>query len=263
MRFLAGCVALFSLAALCRAQTIDVRPAATPAAALPEFRPALIGRGPGALINQIDEQKLLKAGLKNAAVMFACTVRKSGEIAGISKFRSTPDSAALEQELRSKLAAVHFVPAVYHHTPVDVVFFGTASFRTINGKPRLRIFCNQETEDLHAETDFVAPQIVLGADSSFTGWHYPPANTAPVEVEGAVAVSLDVNDKGILSQIAILAEDPPLLGFAAQVSADLQGARFIPGFRSGLPLASKASITVYFSSSDSLFKVQPVAAPAP
>ena len=53
------------------------------------FRPALVGRGPGALINQLDEQTLFKAGLKNAAVMFACTVTKTGAIAGVSKFRST------------------------------------------------------------------------------------------------------------------------------------------------------------------------------
>jgi hypothetical protein len=261
MRFSAGLVIFLLAAGLCLGQTIDVRPAATPAEALPTFRPALVGRGPGALINQIDEQILFKAGLKNAAVMFACTVTKTGVVAGVSKFRSTPDSGALEEELRKKLAIVHFVPAIYKGAPVDAVYFGTVSFMIVNDKPRLRIFSNQDTPDLRAEDDFVAPQLVIGADSSFTGWHYPPPTTAPVEVDGAVSATIDVDENGILNHITILAEEPPYVGFAPQVSTDLQGVRFIPGFRGGKPVASKSTLTVFFTSGDDIFKLPPLSAP--
>ncbi len=263
MRLFAGLALFLFSAGLCLGQTIDVRPTAgsTPKESTPTFRPALVGHGPGALINQMDEQILLKAGLKNAAVMFACTVTKTGTIAGVSKFRSTADSGALEEELRKKLAIVRFVPAIYRGQPVDAVFFGTVSFRTIDGKPRLRIFSNQEMEDLHAENDFVAPQLVIGADSSFTGWHYPPSKTAPVEVDGLVGAVVDVDENGILSHITIVAEEPPYLGFGPQVSDDLQGARFIPGFRGGKPVASKSTLTVFFTSGEDVFKVPPLGAP--
>jgi hypothetical protein len=262
MRFSAGLAVSLLAVGVCLGQTIDVRPGATPAApALPTFRPALVGRGPGALINQIDEQILFKAGLKNAAVMFACTVTKTGAIAGVSKFRSTPDSEVLQEELRKKLAMVNFVPAIYKGAPVDAVFFGTVSFMIVNDKPRLRIFSNQDTEDLHVENDFVAPQLVIGADSSFTGWHYPSSKAAPVEVDGAVSATLDVDENGLLSHITILAEEPPYVGFAGQVSDDLQGARFIPGFRGGKPVASKSTLTVFFTSGADVFKVPPLSAP--
>lgn len=262
MRFSAGLAISLLAAGFCLGQTIDVRPKVTPAApALPTFQPALVGRGPGALINQIDEQALLKAGLKNAAVMFACTVTKTGVIAGVSKFRSTPDSDALQDELRKKLGIVHFVPAIYKGAPVDAVFFGTISFMVVNDKPRLRIFSNQDTEDLHAEDDFVAPQLVIGADSSFTGWHYPSSKTAPVEVDGAVSATVDVDENGLLNHITILAEEPPYVGFAAQVSDDLQGVRFIPGFRGGKPVASKSTLTVFFTNGADVFKVPPLSAP--
>jgi hypothetical protein len=258
MRF-SGWLAIFlGTAGLCLGQTIDVRPTVTPPPALPEFRPALVGRGPGALINQMDEQALFKDGLKNAAVLFACTVTKTGSIAGLSKFRSTPDSAALEGELRKKLAIVSFIPAIYKGAPVDAVFFGTVSFMIVNDKPRLRIFSNQETKDLRAEDDFIAPQLVIGADSSFTGWHYPARNIAPVEVDGAVSAEVDVDEKGLLNHITIKAEEPPYLGFGPQVSDDLQGARFIPGFRGGKPVASKSTLTVFFTKSEDVFKVPSV-----
>ncbi len=260
MRFCGCLVILISLASSAFAQQIDVRPKATPANDEPEFRPALIGRGPGALINQIDEHELAKTDMKNAAVFFACTVRKNGDISAVSKVRKTSDAQPLEDELRKKLAQVRFVPAVYKHTPVDVIFFGTISFRVIEGKARLRIFCNQEEEELHAENDFISPQIVIGADSSFTGWHYPPQKTAPVEVDGAVAVELEVDEKGILTKSAFLAEDPPYLGFAGQVADDLQGARFIPAFRNGQPVASKTHLTVFFTANE-MFKVPSFASP--
>lgn len=255
MRFTGGLAILLGTAGLCLGQTIDVKPATTPTPVLPDFRPALVGRGPGALINQIDEQALFKAGLKNSAVLFACTVTKTGAIGGVSKFRTTPDSQALEDELRKKLAVVNFVPAIYKGAPVDAVFFGTVSFMIVNDKPRLRIFSNQETEDLRAEDDFVAPQLIIGADSSFSGWHYPPSKTAPVEVDGVVSAEVDVDEKGMLNHITILAEEPPYLGFAPQVSDDLQGARFIPGFRNGKPVASKSTLTVFFTKSENVFKV--------
>ena len=256
MRFPGRLALLISMATSAWAQQIDVRPGTGPTAELPEFRPALIGRGPGALINQIDERALAKAGMTNSAIWFACTVRKTGDIVAVSKFKKTPDAQPLEDELRKKLAQVRLVPAVYKRAPVDVVFFGTISFRKADDKVRLRIFCNQEEEELRAENDFIAPQIVIGADSSFTGWHYPPAKTAPVEVDGVVAVEMEVDEKGLLTKSTIVAEDPPYLGFGVQVAEDLQGVRFIPAFRNGQPVASKTTMTIFFSANE-MFRVPP------
>ncbi len=262
MRFSGRLLVFLSMAATGWAQQIDVRPSTTKTEPLPEYRPALIGRGPGALINQLDEQALGKTGMTNAAVLFTCTVRKTGDIVAVAKFRATADAQPLEDELRDKLGKVRFVPAVYKHTPVDVVFFGTVSFRMADGKPHLRIFCNQNDDELRAESDFIAPQIVIGADSAFTGWHYPPPKTAPVEVEGAVALHLEVDENGLLTKSSILGEDPPYLGFAAQVATDLQGVRFVPGFRDGKPVASKSDTTVYFTVNE-MFTVPALEPPEP
>ena len=52
----------------------------SPRPTLPEFRPALIGTAPNALINTIDTADLIKKGQKEAAVMFSCLVAPTGEI---------------------------------------------------------------------------------------------------------------------------------------------------------------------------------------
>ncbi|MBX6326202.1 MAG: hypothetical protein IRY93_09230, partial [Chthoniobacterales bacterium] len=70
---------LLSAVNLASAQTVKIAsPSPTPA--LPEFRPALIGSGPHALINTIDTADLIKKGQKDAAVMFTCLVAPTGDI---------------------------------------------------------------------------------------------------------------------------------------------------------------------------------------
>src|ERR1700688_3854266 len=46
------------------------------ASGLSMFRPVLIGQGPSALINRIDEQDLIRKGQKDALVMFLCGGKK-------------------------------------------------------------------------------------------------------------------------------------------------------------------------------------------
>src|SRR5438093_1127110 len=58
---------------------------------LPMYRPALIGKSPEAIINRIDEKLLLRAGQKDAAVMFCAAVEKTGEVKWSATYRGTPD----------------------------------------------------------------------------------------------------------------------------------------------------------------------------
>src|SRR5438552_11654049 len=161
-------------------------PSAT-AAGLPMVRPVLIGQGPSALINRIDEQDLIRKGQKDALVMFLCAVKKDGEVEWSATYGATPDSDFLKQELQKRISPAanpRFIPAVYNHHTVDAIYYGTVTFRLINGKPRLRIFSNQEADELEKEHDFIEPQPFFGDDSGFTGFHYPPSDKARVPVDG-------------------------------------------------------------------------------
>src|SRR5216110_4063088 len=127
----------------------------SPTPVLPELRPALLGTGPDALINKIDTADLIKKGQKDAAVMFSCLVAPTGDIVLSGAYRGTLHSELLEQELLKRLVNAKFIPAIHNHQPVIAVFYGTVTFAAVNGKPRLRIFDNQQLDELKKESDFI------------------------------------------------------------------------------------------------------------
>jgi TonB family protein len=220
-----------------------------PAAELPMYRPVLLGQGPNALINRIDEQDLVRKGQQEALVMFMCAVRKTGELEWSATYRGTPDSDFLKQELQKRISPAsdpRFIPAIYNHQPVDAIYYGTVTFRVVNGKPRLRIFSNQEAEELEKEHDFIGPQPFFGNGSGFTGFHYPPANAARVPVDGMVELKMKIDVTGNLQEINVVSETPPLLGFGNAALADFRNAKFIPAFRDGKPLPCEVTLPVFY-----------------
>ena len=220
------------------------------AASLPMYRPVLLGPGSDSLVNRIDTADLVRKGQKDAAVMFSCSVKKDGSVLSVSTYRGTPDSKLLEQEVLKRLSTAanpKFVPGVYNHLPVDAVYYGTVTFMVVDGKPRLRIFSNQERTELGKESDFVGPQPFWGGDSGFTGFHYPSKDAAPVQVDGSAELQLKVDASGNLQDLQVLSEQPPFLGFGETAFGDLAKAKFIPAFRDGKPVASEVKLPVYFN----------------
>jgi TonB family protein len=215
---------------------------------LPEVRPALVGTAPNSLINTIDTADLIKKGQKEAAVMFSCLVAPTGNVVHSGAYRGTRGSELLEQELLKRLVTAKFIPAVHNHQPVIAVFYGTVKFAVANGKPRLRIFANQQIEEADKETDFIDPQPYVGQDSKFTGLHYPETGSA-VAVTGVVDLTLNVDARGNLKNFQVLSEEPPLLGFGDAALSDFTGAKFIPAFRNGRPVECNVKIPVYYKPS--------------
>jgi hypothetical protein len=219
-----------------------------PAPALPEFRPALIGTAPTSLINTIDTADLIKKGQKEAAVMFSCLVAPTGDVVRSGAYRGTRASELLEQELLKRLANEKFVPAIHNHQPVIAIFYGTVKFAVVNGKPRLRIFANQQLEEVDKETDFIDPQPYVGQDSKFTGIHYPDTGST-VQVTGVAELAVNVDAQGNMKSMHVVSEEPPLLGFGDAAITDFTGAKFIPAFRNGQPVESNVKIPVYYKPS--------------
>jgi TonB family protein len=245
--FAASLLILISLVAPALSQ-VEVPSSQT--STFPMYRPVLLGSGPEALINRIDTAGLIKQGQKDAAIMFSCSVKRDGTVLSVSTYRGTPDSKALEKEVLKQLSAAaspKMVPAVYNHIPVDAIYYGTVTFAVANGKPRLRIFSNQERSELAKESDFIGPQPFWGGDSKFTGFSYPSQNSAPVKVDGSAELELQVDEKGNLRDLKLLSEEPPFLGFGDAAFEDMAKAKFIPAFRNGKPVACDVKIPVYYN----------------
>jgi len=229
-------------------------PSPSPTPKLPEIRPALVGTAPNSLINTIDSADLIKKGQKEAAVMFTCLVAPTGDVVRSGAYRGTHGSELLEKELLKRLSTAKFIPAVHNQKTVVAVFYGTVKFAVVNGKPRLRIFANQQLEEVDKETDFIDPQPFVGQnpkdpnDSKFTGLHYPDTGST-VALTGSVELGLSVDAKGNLTNLQVLSQEPPLLGFGDAALTDFSGAKFIPAFRNGRPVESNVKIPVYYKPS--------------
>ena len=218
-------------------------------AALPMYRPILLGQGQKSLIDRIDTQDLIKKGQKDALIMFNCAVKKDGSVEWSATYRDTPGSDFLKQELQKRLAPAsdpRFIPAVYNHRLVDAIYYGTVTFAVLDGKPRLRIFSNQEAEELAKEHDFIGPQPFFGNESKFTGFHYPPPEAARVPVDGNVELKMKIDVNGNLQELNVVSEKPPFLGFADAALADFRNTRFIPAFRDGNPVACDVTLPVFY-----------------
>ena len=211
----------------------------------PRFRPAVLGSGPDSLVNQIDTQDLLKKGQKDGAIMFCCRVATTGDVGWYRTYLPVPGSDSLEAEVRKRLDKARLAPAIYEHKPVEVLFYGTVFFSVVDGKPKLHIFANQEAAELKAANDFIAPQPVIGADSKFTGLHYPRERMR-VFVKGLARLAVKVDAAGNLQDLQAVSEEPPLVGLAQAALTDFTGAKFIPAFRDGDPVESSILLPVRY-----------------
>ena len=181
--------------------------------------------------------------------MFICSVKKNGEVEWSLIYRGTLGSDLLKEELQKRISPAadpRFIPAIYNHRPVDAIYYGTVTFAVVDGKPRLRIFSNQEAAELKEEHDFIGPQPFFGGESKFSGFHYPSPDEARVLVDGAVELNMKIDETGNLQEVKVLSEEPPFLGFADAALADFRNTKFIPAFRDGKPVACDVTLSVFY-----------------
>jgi hypothetical protein len=220
-------------------------PGTSPSAQLPKYRPAVLTLGPNSVINRMDTAGLIRDGQKDGSLYFRCAVSKTGEIMDTWTYKQSPDSRKLEQELVRCLDTALFIPAIYDHEPVYAFFFGAVTFKVVDGKPRLRIFANQEAKEIEKESDFVGPQPFVGRGSKFEGLHYPN-DAVTSELTGIVEMAMKVDADGNLKDLQIVSEYPPLVGFRRAAAEDFRVASFIPAFRDGKPVECSITLPVYY-----------------
>jgi hypothetical protein len=133
---------------------------ATSNAAEPEFRPALVGRGPKSLVNLIDIAKLRQAGQGDSVVTFEQFIFPfSVKGAYATVYPGSSGSEALQKAVLHALDHAQFIPAIADHQKAAVDFRGTVMFFA-KQEPHLRVFANQDRNELGHLADFVAPQLI-------------------------------------------------------------------------------------------------------
>lgn len=222
----------------------SLAPSPSPAGTPIKFRPILMSTGPTGLINEVDRLSLAEQNPNPEAVMFYCVVNKKGKVVSSAVYREVPGSEPLLRQIRNHVENSSFMPALYNSKPVDAIYYGAAIFSVLQGRPRFRIFSNQETAELTAENDFIGPQPVYGGESKFLGLHYP--KKADEKTNGIAELNLQVDQEGNLERISVVYEYPADGGFGEAALADFKDAKFVPAFRNGEPVACSIRLPVYY-----------------
>lgn len=215
------------------------------AESLPQMRPALIGSGPGSLVNLIDAQALFRKGQRDAWVMFECAVDGGGFVFGSDFFTSSPDSGLLKNEVRRRLRQTRFLPAVYNHKRTSAWFAGTVVFVVANGKPHLRIYANQDLDEIKRGADFVAPQLIEVPNHYITDLPRYPTVARHGEAAGVVKLRHSVDANGKTTDVQVISE-PQGYQLGDYLKKGVPLLDFSPGYRNGRPTATTYTLTWWF-----------------
>ncbi len=210
------------------------------AATLPERRPALIGAGSDSLVNLIDSAGLMKQGQRDAWVMFDCVVDTGGRAGRVVQYRVSPDAQLLQREVSRKLKRAKFIPAANKGRLVNIGISGTAIFVLQNGRPRLRIYLNQEMDELKRGSDFIAPQLLGQPGYSF------PGHASYLGLSSTVKIRLSVDAEGKITEVKALGDTMPGEGFGEAAEWSVRHSFFLPAYRNGRPVASVTTLDYHF-----------------
>ena len=201
------------------------------------------------MINLIKTEKIAGKGGGDALVMFQCGIKQNGRAVGGMTFRESANSKVLASEVRKGLEHCRFMPALIDGKPVTVLFQGTAVCFMVDGKPHLRIFANQNPDEVKQQRDFIAPQLIAGTED----W---PAAKDEIEryrkiiESGFAEASINVDTSGVVKDIKIISEKPRGYKYGSATIKEYQHARFIPGFRDGKPVACSFAFTEVMRASE-------------
>lgn len=119
---------------------------------------------------------------------------------------------------------------------------GTVMFLIHDGKPMIRVFLNQDDNEIRAGRDFIAPQFAWAA-----GNHAFKYMSEPLLPGGVAVLGLDIDAKGHVTGTKVVYEHPPGMHYGKLVATHLGEALFIPGFRNGKPVACHFNWTAVFT----------------
>jgi hypothetical protein len=216
-----------------------------PAESLPQIRPALVGAGPGSLVNLLDAQALFQKGQRDAWVMFDCFVSADGVAFPSDFFTASANSNLLQNEVRKRVRQTRFVPAVYNHKRTSAWFAGTVVFAVANGTPHLRMYANQDLDIIKSGADFVAPQIIDVPTHYYLNFPKTPTGTVRDDAAGVVKVRHSVDANGKTTNVEVISE--PVGSQAGEyLKKALPLVDLTPGYRNGRPAATTYTFTWWY-----------------
>jgi hypothetical protein len=215
-------------------------------------RPAMIGGGPDSVATHLHYPPKAKAAKDEAAIPFYCEVGATGKAAFISLF-GPDDKTQFRVALLKALETGRFEPAMSGGKCVPVILGGTAFFMFRGNQPIIAIsLSTAEKEKTAALSNYIQPQM-LTSNLEFRRkvWyaHNDPdlhfrLGMQPVYPRAAVLAEVDA--QGNLISTKVIGESPPGTGYGPWLVKGFQGAKFIPAFSNGKPVAGRFDIVANY-----------------
>ena len=119
-------------------------------------------------------------------------------------------------------------------------------FVVADGKPHLRIYANQNHDDIAKGNDFIAPQLIPETRKKISLIQDELGKARIYHEHGVGELSTIVDTNGNQKHIRVLSEDPPGFNFGKAELELTWGAKYIPGFRNGHAVECTFSQYVWF-----------------
>jgi hypothetical protein len=173
-------------------------------------------------------------------------VASDGIAFGSDFFTGSPNSGLLKNEVRRRIRQARFIPAVHKHKRTHAWFTGTALFVVANGRPHLRLYANQDLDEIKRGADFVAPQLVYVQNHYISNFPEYPGAARHAEVGSVLKLRHSVDANGKTTDLQVLSERPPGLGLGEYMKKVLPLVNFLPAYRNGKPTATSYTLTWWF-----------------
>lgn len=203
----------------------------------------MVGGGPASLVNLINADELFRKGQRDGWVKFWCSVAGDGLAFGSDFFIASPGADLLKNEIRRRMRNARFIPAVYNHKRTHARFAGTVLFVVVDGKPHLRIYANQELDEIKRGSDFVAPQLIYVPNHGISNFPDFPSGFVHEESPAIVILRHSVDANGKTVDVQVISEQPTGHHLADWLKKALPLIDFLPGYRNGHPAVSSYTYT--------------------
>jgi hypothetical protein len=210
-----------------------------------DVRPAMLASGGDSVAACLHYPPKAKAKKDEAAIPFYCEVGANGRAAFISLF-GPEDKTEFRVALLKALSIGRFQPAMSGGKAVPVLLGGTAFFLFRDNEPIIAIsLSTADKEKTAALGNYIQPQL-LSTNLEFRRklWHaqhdpdiHPLMGVSPVHAGAVVLAQIDA--KGDVVSTKIVAESRPGAGYGTLLVKGFQGAKFIPAFSDGKPVAGQ------------------------
>src|ERR1700757_4232488 len=208
-------------------------------------RPAMLASGGDSAAACLRYPPKAKAKKDEAAIPFYCEVGADGKAAFISLF-GPEDKTAFRVALLKALSIGRFEPAMSGGKAVPVLVGGTAFFMFRDNARIIAIsLSTADKEKTAALGNYIQPQM-LSSNFEFRRklWHaqhdpdiHPLMGALPVHPGAVVLAQIDA--QGNVVSTKIVAESRPGAGYGALLVKGFEGAKFIPAFSDGKPVAGQ------------------------